>query len=43
MSAAAASAPPKDVHEDELVDYDEEAGAQTLEPKKADKPKEVTR
>ena len=44
-SALQMSAPAKEVHEDELVDYDEDAGAQTLEPEKkaAAKAKEVTR
>ena len=43
-AAAAAPAAAAAVHEDELVDYDDETNAQALEPeKKAQKPKEVTR
>lgn len=44
MSAAAAAGPAKDLHEDELVDYDETDAAQNIEPaKQAQKAKEVTR
>jgi len=45
MSAPAAAAASKEVHDDELlVDYEEEAGAAGLEPeKKTAKAKEVTR
>lgn len=43
-AAAAAGTPKAVVPEDELVDYDDEAGAQTMEPEKVKtKAKEVTR
>jgi len=44
IATMSSAAPAKDVHEDELVDYDEDAAQQGLEPeKKTAKGKEVTR